>query len=169
MCYKCQGSWQSNPCHFCVYDHRTRGNPWVKHCYGSVRLRRSSVYGWYGCRHPGARHWELLTSRGWKGLIEHIMQCMYKLHGPSWGPVTTFGYVITDSRIYPPPSPSGGAPNMCITFFPGSQTLSGHSSITIGLQTKSSAAIDRAPGARSKSDEFVLRIILFIEIWPLKV
>ena len=30
----------------------------------------------------GARHWELLTSRGWKGLIEHIMQCMYNLYGP---------------------------------------------------------------------------------------
>ena len=51
-------------------------------------------------------HWGFLTSRGWKGLIEHIMQCMYNLYGPSWGPVTTFGYVITDSRIYPPPSPS---------------------------------------------------------------
>ena len=85
MCYKCQGSWQSSPCHFHIYHHRTRGNSWVKHCYGSVRLRRSSVYG---CRHPGARHWELLTSRGWKGLIEHIMQCMYNLYGPSWGPVT---------------------------------------------------------------------------------
>ena len=41
-------------------------------------------------------------------MIEHIIPCMYNLYGPSWGTVTTFGYVFTDLRIYPPPSPSCG-------------------------------------------------------------
>ena len=48
----------------------------------------------------------LLTSRGCKGLIEHIIQYMYSLCSPSWGAVTVVGYVFTDLRIYPPPSPS---------------------------------------------------------------
>ena len=50
----------------------------------------------------------LLTSRGCKGLIEHIIQCMYSLCSPSWGAVTVVGYVFTNLRIYPPPSPSAG-------------------------------------------------------------
>ena len=48
----------------------------------------------------------LLTSKGCKDLIEHIIKCMYSLYGPSQAPVTVVGYVITDLRIYPPPSPS---------------------------------------------------------------
>ena len=48
----------------------------------------------------------LLTSRGCKGLVEHIIQYMYSLYSPSWGAVTVVGYVFTDLRIYPPPSPS---------------------------------------------------------------
>ena len=45
----------------------------------------------------------LLTSRGCKGLVEHIIQYMYSLYSPSWGAVTVVGYVFTD---LPPPSPS---------------------------------------------------------------
>ena len=48
----------------------------------------------------------LLTSKGCKDLIEHIIQCMYSLYGPSQAPVTVVGYGFTDLRIYPPPSPS---------------------------------------------------------------
>ena len=59
-------------------------------------------------------------------------------------------------------------------FFPTSQTLSGHTSITIGLQTKNSAAIKmghRAP-AQIRSEFFVVVINLcdpntvIIEEWP---
>ena len=52
--------------------------------------------------------WSKALGGGRKGLIEHIIPCMYNLYGPSWGTVTTFGYVFTDLRIYPPPSPSCG-------------------------------------------------------------
>ena len=105
VCYKCQGNWQTSPRHICIYDHRTRGSTWVKHCYGLVPLRRSSVATdaadileqGIGSSSP---------AEDGRALIEHIIKCMYNLYGPSWGPVTTFGYVITDSRIYPPPPPS---------------------------------------------------------------
>ena len=104
VCYKCQGNWQTSPRHICIYDHRTRGSTWVKHCYGLVPLRRSSVATdaadileqGIGSSSP---------AEDGRALIEHIIKCMYNLYGPSWGPVTTFGYVITDSRIYPPPPP----------------------------------------------------------------
>ena len=109
VCYKCQGNWQTSPRHICIYDHRTRGSTWVKHCYGLVPLRRSSVATdaadileqGIGSSSP---------AEDGRALIEHIIQCMYNLYGPSWGPVTTFGYVITDSRIYPPPPPPAGRP-----------------------------------------------------------
>ena len=47
----------------------------------------------------------LPTSRGCKGLIEHIIQCMYNLYGPSRAPVPAVGYGFTDLRIYPHPLP----------------------------------------------------------------
>ena len=53
----------------------------------------------------------LLTSKGCKDLIEHIIQCMYNLYGPSQVPVTVVGYVITDFtdlRIYALPPPPAG-------------------------------------------------------------
>ena len=63
----------------------------------------------YGCRHPGARHWESShQSKGCKGLMGHIIPCMYHLYGPSGVSVTVVGYGITELRIYPPPSPSRG-------------------------------------------------------------
>ena len=55
----------------------------------------------------------LLTSRGCKGLIEHIIQCMYNLYSPSRAPVPAVGYVITDCNGFtplpPPPGPAGRA------------------------------------------------------------
>ena len=56
----------------------------------------------------------LLTSRGCKALVEHIIQYMYSLYSPSWGAVTTVvGYVFTDLRISgftPLPPPPAGRP-----------------------------------------------------------
>ena len=34
----------------------------------------------------------LHTSKGCKDLIEHIIQCIYNLYGPSQAPVTVVGY-----------------------------------------------------------------------------
>ena len=65
--------------------------------------------------------------------------------------------------------PDGWRSQYVYHFCDRSQTLSGHISINKRGASKNYAAIDRAPGARSKSDEFSLRIILFIEIWTLKV
>ena len=50
-------------------------------------------------------------------------------------------------------------------FFPRSQTLSGHISVTIGLQTKSSTEIDRAAAARSKSADLFVCNPIVTEIW----
>ena len=63
----------------------------------------------------------------------------------------------------------GGAPNMCITFFPRSQTLSGHTSIIIGLQTENSAVITRGAAPQLKSAECSVCNPIVIEVWPLKV
>ena len=52
----------------------------------------------------------LLTSRGCRGLIEHIIQCMYYLYSPSWGAVCPSVTRCTILRIYAPPSPSRGPP-----------------------------------------------------------
>ena len=71
-----------------------------------VRYWCSSVHGCTDILEQGIG--SLLTSRGCKGLIEHIIQYMYSLCSPSWGAVTVVGYVFTDLRIYPPPSPSAG-------------------------------------------------------------
>ena len=46
-------------------------------------------------------------------MIEHIIQCMYNLYGPSRALVPAVGYVITDLRIYgftPLPPPPAGRP-----------------------------------------------------------
>ena len=50
-----------------------------------------------------------------------------------------------------------------------SQTLNGHISIIKLIHNKSYAAIDRGAAPRSKTVEFLLWIILVIEIWRLKV
>ena len=47
----------------------------------------------------------------------------------------------------------GGAPNI-YHFCRRSQTLGGHISVTIGLQTKNSSDLERAAAARSIADEF---------------
>ena len=46
-------------------DLRTRGNPGGAPLRVSAALRRSSVYG---CRHPGARHWESAHQQRMQGL-----------------------------------------------------------------------------------------------------
>ena len=48
-----------------MYDLRTRGNPGGAPLRVSAALRRSSVYG---CRHPGARHWESAHQQRIQGL-----------------------------------------------------------------------------------------------------
>ena len=54
-------------------------------------------------------------------------------------------------------------------FFSGSQTLSGHISMNKMIRNENSSDLERAPGARSIAVEFLLRIILLIDVRPLKV
>ena len=47
----------------------------------------------------------LLTSRGCRGLIEHIIQCMYYLYSLSWGAVMSVGYATYGFTDLRPPLP----------------------------------------------------------------
>ena len=50
-----------------------------------------------------------------------------------------------------------------------SQTLGGHISVTIGLQTKNSADLERGAAPRSFAAEFFVCNPIVTEIWPPKV
>ena len=57
----------------------------------------------------------------------------------------------------------------CARVFQNGISVSGHISMNKMIHNKIYAAIDRGAAPRSKTVEFLLWIILVIEIWPLKV